>query len=154
MQLSPSQLTVLGQWLEANAANASDQDAANLLNVTSPDNFIVWKRSVTAEEIMQNGFDWTRVDNLSVGKARIWEWMFQFGFVDPTKDNIRAGITACWTGTSADVAVRDAVFVHCKRPATVGEKLFATGTGTTLSPASMALGCDGLVTAQNVDDAR
>ena len=38
--------------------------------------FIVWKTSVTQDEIMQNGFDWVQVDNLTVGKARIWEWMF------------------------------------------------------------------------------
>ena len=35
--------------------------------------------------------------------------------------------------------LREAVYVHCKRPATVLEKLFATGTGTTLSPSVMSV---------------
>jgi hypothetical protein len=38
--------------------------------------FIAWRTLVSQDDIMQNGFDWTRVDNLSIGKARIWEWLF------------------------------------------------------------------------------
>jgi hypothetical protein len=39
-----------------------------------PSASIVWRTSVTQDEIMLNGFDWTRVDNLGVGKARAWTW--------------------------------------------------------------------------------
>lgn len=111
-----------------------------LQGIASPD-FIVWRTSVTQDEIMQNGFDWVRVDNLSVGKARIWEWMFanESKSFNPAKPNVRAGIDEVWKGTAADLAVRAAVYVHCKRPANLLEKLFATGTGTDASPATMSI---------------
>jgi hypothetical protein len=109
----------------------------------TPD-FYVWRSSVSQDEIMQNGFDWTRVDNLSVGKARIWEWLFtnQDRAFNPSKPNVRAGIEAVWVGTAADLAVRAAVYLHCQRTANRLEKLFATGTGTAMpngSPATMAV---------------
>lgn len=116
-------------------------EIARLLQADASPEFIVWRTSVTKDEIMQNGFDWVRVDNLSVGKARIWDWLFDNSgnVFNPSKVNVRAGIDECWKGTAADLAVRDAVYAHCKRPANVLEKLFATGTGTTASPATMAV---------------
>jgi len=112
--------------------------------------FIVWKSSVSEDEIMQNGFDWVQVDNLSVGKARIWEWMFdnESRSTNPSKINVRAGIDECWKGTAANLAVRAAVYVHCKRSANRLEKLLATGTGSDASPATM--GYEGTVSYQEV----
>lgn len=109
----------------------------------SPD-FYVWRTSVSQDEIMQNGFDWTRVDNLSVGPARIWEWMFNNSerSFNPSKPNVRAGIDAVWKGTAADLAVRAAVYLHCQRKANLLEKLFAIGSGTAMpngSPATMVI---------------
>ena len=117
--------------------NGSAVEIANSLNAMASPEFTVWRTSVTQDEIMQNGFDWTRVDNLSVGKARIWEWMFdnEQHSIDPSKENVRTGINAVWVGTAADLAVRAAVYVHCKRLANGAEKLFATGTGSNESPA-------------------
>jgi hypothetical protein len=112
----------------------------------------VWKTSVNPEEIMRNGMDWTRVDNLSVGKSRIWDWMTRLGTFDASKLNIRSGIDATWVGTAADLAVRAMVYTHCKRSATRGEKLFASGTGTTEAPATM--GFEGDLTWQDVQSAR
>ena len=108
-------------------------------NLPASPEFIVWRTSVSQDEIMQNGFDWVRVDNLSVGKARIWEWLFsnQQRAMNPSKINVRAGIDETWKGTAADLAVRAAVYAHCTRAATRAEKLFATGTGTVASPATM-----------------
>lgn len=99
--------------------------------------FVVWKTSVEVDEIMRNGMDWTQVDNLTVGKARIWDWMTRLGHFDASKPNIRAGIEAAWVGTAAMLAVRATVYTHCKRAATRVEKLLATGTGTTASPATL-----------------
>ena len=100
---------------------------------------IVWKTSLQLEEITSNGFDWVRVDNLSVGKARIWEWMFgsENKSINPSKPNIRAGIAEVWKGTAADLAVQATVMNHCKRPATRIEALYAAGSGTTGAPATM-----------------
>lgn len=108
----------------------------NEVGVDAP---IVWKTSLQLEEITSNGFDWVRVDNLSVGKARIWEWMFgsESKSVNPSKPNIRAGIAEVWKGTAADLAVQATVLNHCKRPATRIEALFATGSGTMASPSTM-----------------
>lgn len=143
--LTSAQLTALATDINANPAFAAIPHTADgayeiaaAYDVVQPA-YIVWKTNVTNEEILRNGMDWTRVDNLSVGKSRIWEWMMQFGNFNPSKPNIRAGIDAVWVGTAADLAVRAAVYVHCKRAATRAEKLFATGTGTDASPATMAV---------------
>ena len=114
--------------------------------------YIVWKTAVSIDEIMRNGMDWARVDNLSVGKARIWDWMGRLGTIDPSKPNIRAGINAAWTGTQADLDVRAAVYVHCKRSATRAEKLFATGTGSDAVPATMSF--EGQLSVDSVQQAR
>lgn len=113
----------------------------DVYNAIAVPDYIVWRTRVNQDEIMQNGFDWVRVDNLSVGKARIWEWLFANAerIINPSKANVRLGIDETWKGTAADLLVREAVYVHCKRPATVLEKLFATGTGTTLSPSVMSV---------------
>ena len=159
MALSPAQLAAL------KAAILADQTLASLpmtsggslviseaMNAVAAPSYIVWRTRVTDEEIMLNGFDWTRVDNLSVGKSRIWDWMFRFGAINPSKPNIRAGIDAAWVGTAADLAVRAAVYVHCKRPALRGEALFAVGAGTNASPSVM--GYEGEITPSDVELAR
>ena len=103
---------------------------------------------------MMNGFDWVQVDNLSVGKARIWDWLFsnQLQTMNPSKTNVRAGIAECWKGTAAMLAVQAAILVHCKRAANRLEALFATGTGTDASPSTMAV--EGTVSYQEVEQAR
>lgn len=110
---------------------------ADAINAPASPAYIVWKTSVEVEEIMRNGMDWTRVDNLTVGKARIWDWLSRLGWFNPAKANVRAGIDAAWVGTAADLAVRASVYTHCKRNATVAEKLFASGSGTDANPATM-----------------
>ena len=127
---------------------------AAALNEPASPAFIVWRSNVSQDEIMQNGFDWTRVDNLSVGPARVWEWMFTNAgrSINPSKANVRAGIEAVWKGTAQDLAVRAAVYVHCKRAATVVEKLFATGAGSDAAPATMSY--EGQISYFDVEQAR
>lgn len=146
--LTAAQLAALKSHIDADpvlAALPMTHDGAyavaEALNLASDPAVIVWRTSVTQDEIMQNGFDWTRVDNLNVGAARVWEWMFnnERRTINPSKVNVRAGIDAVWKGTSADLAVRAAVYVHCKRSATRLEALFAVGAGTTESPSTMAV---------------
>ena len=130
-----------GNWAIAEALNALSNPAV-----------IVWKTSVSIDEIMRNGMDWARVDNLTVGKARIWDWLGRLGSFDASKPNIRAGIDATWVGTAADLAVRAKVYVHCKRTATRAEAVLASGTGTDASPAVM--GWEGLLQYIDVEAAR
>lgn len=138
--LTPAQITALGAAIVAdptmnafpNTADGAFALAAYLNQPVTPA-FYVWRTAVTTNEIMRNGFDWTRVDNATTGKARIWEWMVQAGTLDPSQANVRAGILAAWPAASADLAMRRAIFAHCQRPATRAERLFATGTGTTVT---------------------
>lgn len=115
-----------------------DDLIAEHYNALASPTFTLWKTAVSIDEIMRNGMDWARVDNLTVGKARIWDWLGRLGSFDASKANVRAGIDATWVGTAADLAVRAQVYVHCKRPALVIEKLFATGTGSDVVPAIAA----------------
>lgn len=134
----------------ATALNSNDYfTIANYLNVVVSPAFTVWKTAVDPTDIMKNGMDWTRVDNLSVGKARIWDWLTRLGTFNASKANVRAGIDATWVGTAADLAVRDNVYSYCKRSATFVEKILATGTGSTVSPA--VCGSEGPITIWEVE---
>lgn len=133
---------------ELAAIGRNDTEMARVLNL--PTAFVVWRTQVNQDEIMQNGFDWVRVDNLSIGKARIWEWLFDNDqrSINPSKANVRAGIDEAWKGTAADLAVRAAVYVHCKRPATRAEQILGSGTGTDATPGS--LGFEGSVSINDL----
>lgn len=140
MSLTTAQETTLAAHIRANQDAAvvaalairNDTELARLYNLAASPVFYVWKDSVTQDEVMTNGFDWTRVDNLTVGKARIWEWMFDNArkSIDPRKANVLSGIVETWRGTAADIAVRGVVLGHCYRLASVFERIFATGAGT------------------------
>lgn len=120
--------------------------------------FYVWKSSVSVNEIMGNGFAWTLVDNLGVGKARIWEWMTSLGTINISQANVRAGVLACFAGgTGGFPEMRTSVFGHGQRMATRAEKLFATGTGVVsndqgVGPATMAV--EGTLSYMDVFNAR
>lgn len=117
-------------------------------SIAAPD-FTVWRSSVAVDQIMQNGFVWTAVDSLAAGKARIWEWMSQLGSINPSKTNVRQGLVdAFGSGT----AMANSITPHLKRLATRAEKLFATGTGTDATPATMVV--EGSLSYQDVQRAR
>lgn len=157
MALTLAQLQSIKTWIAANVPNATEHTAQAALNALAAPAYKVYRTVVPMSEIMLNGFDWTRVDNLSVGKARIWDWMTGANpvrAIDPSKPNIRAGINAVWVGTAADLAVRAAVYLHCQRDATVAEKLLkVAGNGTAADqngdgPATM--GFEGMLTLDEV----
>lgn len=145
--MTPAQLTTLKNAINADQALASqpmNSDGAfaiaAALNLNDPD-FIVWRPGTPISEIMQNGFDWTIVDNLSVGKARIWDWMKDAGSLNFDQSNVRAGVNACFAGAGASFqAIRVAIFGHGSRKATRFEKIFATGTGTSATEAGTGPG--------------
>lgn len=157
--LTTSQLQALKAAILADPAFAGlplTSGAAALIaeefNRPASPSFIVWRTAVPLDEIMRNGMDWTRVDNLSVGKARIWDWLSRLGTINASQPNVRSGINATWVGTAADLAVRAAVYSHCKREATRCEQLLATGTGSDASPATMTF--EGALTSEDVQLAR
>ena len=132
MNLSTAQKATVKAWLDANASALSDDAAAAALNAKASPAYLAWKSVVTRIEVQtSSGFDWTRVDNLSVGKARIWDGLFNATDSMPCNlGNYRTGINAVWVGTQADLDVRAAVNAACQRTVTVFEKLFATLTTT------------------------
>lgn len=159
--MTPEQNAVIKADIAANSdmntlPNNSDGSAAiaDLYNLPAVPEFKVWRTDVSVDEIMRNGMDWTRVDNLTVGKARIWDWLSKLGIFDASRTNIRAGIDAAWVGTAADLAVRASVYTHCTRPATRLEKLLVTGTVTSNSITAGLMGFEGVVTYLAIDQAR
>lgn len=50
---------------------------------------------------------------------------------------MRAGIDEAWKGTAAMLAVRTAIYVHCKRNATRVERVLASGTGSDSVPGTL-----------------
>ena len=155
MPLTPAQQALVKTAVQADPTlNALPQTAdgayaiAEILSTIASPDFIVWKTNVDPNEVMKNGMDWTRVDNLSVGKARIWEWLTKLGAINASKLNVRAGIDAAWVGTAADLAVRAAIYVHCKRQANRLEKILATGLGIDATPATM--GYEGRASYQEI----
>lgn len=130
-------------------ATAGDYDfVANALNSQASPDFYLWKTSVSARQLMGDaGFDWTRVDNLSAGRARIWEFMMMAGSVDPSQPNIRAGLAAAFNQV-ADAATLAAILAQCKRLANRAEKVLATGTGSQAVPATA--GSEGTITASDI----
>ncbi len=131
-------------------ANRLDDDIRGWCNAAASPAYTVWRTSVSQDEIMLNGFDWTRVDNLSVGKARVWEWLFDNDAksINPSKINVRAGIDQTWTGGAADQAVRAAVYTHCKRTVSNVERIFCAGTGSDAVPGTV--GPEGPITTNEV----
>lgn len=128
--LTNAQKDAIRTWLASNTAGMSDSDAAKLASAVAAPSYLVWSLSVKRDLIQGAvAYDWTRVDNLSVGKARIWDWMFKGSDTLPAyKGNYRAGINAVWVGVQADLDVRAAVNAACQRPVTNMEKLFVTAT--------------------------
>jgi len=110
----------------------------NWYNQAAIPDFIVWKTNLAAMDIYADpGFNFTLVDGLTQGKRDEWSsFILHEGFCDPSKPNIRAGIADVWSGTAAKLAVQTAIIALSKRKASRIEKLFATGTGTTVDPAT------------------
>ena len=137
--MTPAQLQTLKTAINADPALAAKPlnadgyfDIAQILNNTiSVPDFFVWRTSVLVNEIMGNGFDWTRVDNMTVGEARIWDFMTKLGFINPNQANVRAGVNEAYKGTAQDDSMRLAIYGHCQEKATRTKRIFATGSGTT-----------------------
>ena len=127
------------------------EEVANALNLPATPEWSSGKPPSIPAEIMANGMDWTRVDNLTVGKARIWDWMTRSARFDAVEAQHSRGHRRGLGGHGGDLAVRATVYTHCKRAATRAEKALSTGTGTTASPATM--GYEGALNYMDVDAA-
>ena len=151
--MTPEQLATLKADILADpvlAAYPMNSDGAFAIatayNLPANPAFTVWRTEVSVTEIVNNGFIWTAVDSLTVGKARIWDWMRESGVINPSKANVRQGLQDAFGTSQPNIAQ------HLKRPASRVERLFATGTGTTGNPGTMAF--EGPINYQTVELAR
>lgn len=168
MQLTTAQLQVLKAWIVANHSSVFDQTAVDALNAAFSPAYYVFKTDLSVAEIMTNGFDWTRVDNATVGQGRIWEWLTQLNSINPSKVNILKGIGEAWKGNTpaSQQAHRLAILAHCRRPVLVWEKLYVTATpdwnvgtngdqtgnrGVTTNPDTLGIGADGAYLSGPID---
>jgi hypothetical protein len=128
---------------------------AVLLNVTAVPDFWVWRTDVTRSnvynEVSPDGtsWSWQTYKGQTQGEQGAWTQMFMGDRADFSKPNLRAGISNIFGAGNAQT-------LHClsmgRRPARRIEKLLATGSGTTGSPAVM--NGEGTITGSQVGDAR
>ena len=100
--------------------------------------FVVWRTSVSPEEYRKSGFVWTEVDSLTVGKARIVEWLtgnLALSF-NPSDLAVRQGIADAF---GAGTTTRANLLALSKRFAKKVEALFTTGTGTDATPGALVV---------------
>lgn len=159
--LTPAQLSTLRTDILADQALApkcvpygdGPFDIAAAYNLPASPSYIVWRTRVSRDDVTGDGFDWTQVDNLTTGQARIWELIFatQTGTISFAEPGKRAGISETWKGTAAKVAVATFILDKAKRSATRAERVLATGTGTQAVPGTMTF--EGVLSANDVQRA-
>lgn len=169
MPLTAAQLQALKTDILADPALAgqpNNSDGAFAIaaayNLAAVPDFWVWRTSVTKEELVQSAsvdgttFSWTGAGFItrSVGERDAWRELFgEGGTCNPSLANVRQAFQDIFSGGTAPApANRTHLATVARRKALRGEKLFATGTGSTVSPAVMAV--EGNLSYQDVQTAR
>lgn len=162
MNLNTTQLQTIKAWINANNGGAFDQSAVDLLNAVAAPDFWVWRTAVSKHELVTqpsvDGTTFTWAGNgfitRSAGEQACWTELFNSTLTtNPSLPNVRQAFSDIFSGTGNAAANRVHLLASGRRKATVAEKMFATGTGSTASPATMAIGAEGAVTIDNVVDA-
>lgn len=155
--LSTAQLTALKADILADpalAAQPMNDDGhfaiAAAYNILASPVFRVWKTSVSTAEVKKNVV-WTELIGRSVGERDSFVFMLSNGTINPADVNIRQGILDIFSGAQG-ATTRNQLNALSKRDATRGEKLFATGTGSDATPATMNF--EGNLSYQDVSAAR
>lgn len=168
MALTAAQVTQYGATIKANILASPDlvgqQDTviADLYNLAASPTYWVWRTTVSRSDLYtkqndlaiagaQTGFwNWTTYKNQGVAEQNAWVQMFMSDVATFAAQNIRDGIAAIFTGSAQATAQVNHCLSIGRRQALRIEKLLATGTGSTASPAT--LGVEGTISAQNVSD--
>jgi hypothetical protein len=128
--------------------------------VASPDHW-AWRTKVTKKEFTQTAgpdgttFNWTGNGFItrSAGEQAAWQELFNGEqAINPSLANVRQAIADILSGTGNAAANRTHMLAVGRRKVTRAEKLFATGTGSTASPAIMSF--EGTISFQDVAQAR
>jgi hypothetical protein len=167
MTLTLAQLQVLKAAILADGALAAQPltsdgafAIAAVLNLPASPAFWVWRTSVSKGELVQStsvdGTTFTWVGNgfitRSVGEQTAWAELFSDGACNPSLASVRQAFLDIFSGSGNAAANRTHLATVGRRIATRAEKLLATGTGSTASPAVM--GAEGALSYQDVESAR
>jgi hypothetical protein len=157
--LTPAQLQTLkadiaaDPVLSAKPMNSDGSyDIAAAYNASAAPAFTVWRTNVSLKDVGE-AMNSSEVAGLTTGNTSRLQVMAQFsgGTFNPSRTDTRAGFDSVFNGAGG-ANTRAALLVLWKRAATRAEKLFASGTGSDATPAT--LGWEGTLSYQDVDQAR
>lgn len=142
MQLTTTQLATLKAFVDGDSGLTALRAAGNYgaildaLDTAASPTFTLWRTEVQAEET-GNAWVGTDIDGMSALNMQRLQLLLASapsGVFDMTRADRRSGFENPF-GTNQNNASRVAMRAVWKRPATVLEKLYATGTGSDASPA-------------------
>ena len=167
--LTPAQKATLKAHIDASGdlnvyPNTNDGNAtiAGLLNLDAAPTFWAWRTSVSKAEYTQTTsvdgttFNWTGAGFITraQGERDAWRELFgEDGTVNPSLSNVRQAFADIFSGGTVPApANRTHLSTVSRRVATRGERVFATGTGSTATPGFFTL--EGTLTRVDVEEAR
>ena len=159
MALNSTQLAALKTAINGNATWAAfpmNSDGyfnlAALLNQAAAPAFIVWKTNVPIGDVGK-AFNGTELAGLTTANQTRLQTiaLYLTDGVNPSLSDNRAFFDDVFSGAGG-TNTRTALAALWKRSATSAEKIFAAGTGTTGSPATLVF--EGAVSASEVETAR
>jgi len=101
---------------------------------------VIWKTSVTRAEIYHTTstegttWNWTTYKQQSVTEQNAWTQMFMGDVANMSLPNLRAGITAIFTGSAAQNQQAAHILSVGKRFARKGEAIYVAGQADSLNP--------------------
>jgi len=165
--LTSAQLVILKTDIAADPVLAAYPNTADgnfaiaaAYNLPASPEFIVWRTAVPQSDFTDltsaeaTTWSWTAYIARSQGERDGWARMFAAnGSVNAARANVRQAFLDIFSGTQNNAPAQR---THCaaiaKRAATRAEKLFASGTGSTASPATMSV--EGTLSYQDIEEAR
>ena len=156
MALTPAQQVTLKAAIIADSqlnafvpAKAADS-IVDLLNQSASPSFTVWKTSVS-NELIGNAMNGTEVIGLSALQMQRLQLLSAYsnGTQDPSRADRRAAFDGVFSGAGGTIT-RPALLALWKRLALRVEKIFATGTGSDASPATLVF--EGTVSSGDIRD--
>lgn len=125
-------------------------EIASILNTKFSPTFTVWKTSITVSEV-GSAMSSSEVGGLTTANTNRLNTMAAYsgGTFNPSRADTRAGFDSVFSGAGGGVT-RAALLALYKRAANHVEKLFAIGTGSDSTPATMTF--EGDISYQDVGE--
>jgi hypothetical protein len=142
MALSPAQKTTLKAFILATPAlntlyvDGNLDGLAAALNAPAAPTFTVWKTSVSINDVGKGFINTGLAALMSANNDRLISFAAYNSIVDPSRADQRAFFDDVFSAASG-ASTRASLLALWKRTASVIEKLFATGTGSDASPATL-----------------